>query len=457
MVAGVALGLAERLDLPPWLIRVAFVVLTFSGGFGIALYAAGWLLIPEEGADEPIASSLFGRAGSVAAWIGVALIALAVLIFTESVGFVRGDLVVAAILITIGVLLFRGDLGRAETRERKNVSEHTGDSPPPPRPVSPPQPPSVLGRVTFGLTVLGIGIMAMAEYLSAEFDPSARHYLGLALGIVGLGLLVGAFVGRARGLIVLGVFLIPALLISTVADVTFATSVGERVHNPQRIEAIQPEYKLGVGSLVIDLSDVTFTGEEVDIEADVGVGELRIYVPRDVAVHVTGKVGIGEFDALGYNRDGVVVSFDHAIDGTQGRINLDTRVNIGQIRVIQGSPSSLSPRLGDIVYEVDSVEELRSSYSLASGTMVIDLSDLELDAQRSVNAHVGTGKLRIVVPEDITTRVVGEVGVGKIDIAGREQRGGLGLESTYVSGTGAVLLEIRAEVGAGDLIVEGAK
>jgi phage shock protein PspC (stress-responsive transcriptional regulator) len=40
------------------IVRVAFVVSTFFGGAGIAAYLACLLLIPEEGTDESIASSL---------------------------------------------------------------------------------------------------------------------------------------------------------------------------------------------------------------------------------------------------------------------------------------------------------------------------------------------------------------------------------------------------------------
>ena len=54
-VAGVAGGLARHLDVDPIIVRVALVVLVFFGGSGLLLYAAGWLLVPEEGtADQPL-------------------------------------------------------------------------------------------------------------------------------------------------------------------------------------------------------------------------------------------------------------------------------------------------------------------------------------------------------------------------------------------------------------------
>ena len=58
LVAGVAAGLARYLGVDVMIIRLAFVVLTIAGAAGIPLYLAGLLLIPEEGSDRSIASSL---------------------------------------------------------------------------------------------------------------------------------------------------------------------------------------------------------------------------------------------------------------------------------------------------------------------------------------------------------------------------------------------------------------
>jgi phage shock protein PspC (stress-responsive transcriptional regulator) len=58
MLAGVAAGLADYLGVDVTIIRIAFAVFAFLGGAGIPVYLACLLLIPEEGTDESIASSL---------------------------------------------------------------------------------------------------------------------------------------------------------------------------------------------------------------------------------------------------------------------------------------------------------------------------------------------------------------------------------------------------------------
>ena len=56
MLAGVAAGIAQYFGVDVTLIRIAFAVLTLFGGAAVLVYLAGWLLIPEEGSEQSIAS-----------------------------------------------------------------------------------------------------------------------------------------------------------------------------------------------------------------------------------------------------------------------------------------------------------------------------------------------------------------------------------------------------------------
>jgi phage shock protein PspC (stress-responsive transcriptional regulator) len=58
MLGGVASGIARYLRVDVTVVRIIFAVLAIMGGAGIPLYIAGWLLIPEEGAEQSIASDL---------------------------------------------------------------------------------------------------------------------------------------------------------------------------------------------------------------------------------------------------------------------------------------------------------------------------------------------------------------------------------------------------------------
>ena len=58
MLGGVAGGVARYFGVDTMIVRIAFVVATVFGGAGIPLYLAGLLLIPDEGSDQSIASSV---------------------------------------------------------------------------------------------------------------------------------------------------------------------------------------------------------------------------------------------------------------------------------------------------------------------------------------------------------------------------------------------------------------
>jgi len=64
MLGGVAAGIARYLRVDVTVVRIVFAVLAIMGGAGIPLYLAGWLLIPEEGAKQSIASELIDSLSS---------------------------------------------------------------------------------------------------------------------------------------------------------------------------------------------------------------------------------------------------------------------------------------------------------------------------------------------------------------------------------------------------------
>ncbi|MGH9093268.1 MAG: PspC domain-containing protein, partial [Acidimicrobiales bacterium] len=60
MVAGVAAGLADHLDVDVAVVRVALVATVLLGALGVPLYLAAWLFIPDECEDESAAERILG-------------------------------------------------------------------------------------------------------------------------------------------------------------------------------------------------------------------------------------------------------------------------------------------------------------------------------------------------------------------------------------------------------------
>lgn len=54
MIAGVAAGVANYLNIDPVLVRLIFVLMALTGGHGLLVYLILWLIMPEENLTEKI-------------------------------------------------------------------------------------------------------------------------------------------------------------------------------------------------------------------------------------------------------------------------------------------------------------------------------------------------------------------------------------------------------------------
>ena len=108
VLAGVAGGLGRYFDIDPLIVRIVLVALAVFGGAGVALYAIGWLLIPEDGETESEADRLFrrqGTAGSVLLLVAAVLATWVSLLITFHGGFPFPALVLLA-LVGLGLVAF---------------------------------------------------------------------------------------------------------------------------------------------------------------------------------------------------------------------------------------------------------------------------------------------------------------------------------------------------------------
>src|SRR5690606_41280721 len=102
-------------------------------------------------------------------------------------------------------------------------------------PPPPPRRPSFLGGRGGGVGLLVRGVRAVLDNAPRLTAPRPRHYLALATVVVGVGLLVGSVVGRARWMILLGFFLVPSLLVSPIAEVEWERELVHQ-YTPTRSE-----------------------------------------------------------------------------------------------------------------------------------------------------------------------------------------------------------------------------
>jgi signal transduction histidine kinase len=112
MLGGVCAGLARHLGVDPLIVRIAFVAAATAGGVGIAIYLLAWVFLP---AGEAPAGPVWLRTsrGTIEVAVGIALLALSVLLTFRAFGLLFSDVIVWPLVLVAagGALLWRQWLG----------------------------------------------------------------------------------------------------------------------------------------------------------------------------------------------------------------------------------------------------------------------------------------------------------------------------------------------------------
>ena len=182
--------------------------------------------------------------------------------------------------------------------------------------------------------------MAVLDNLTSLINPEPRHYMALATVVLGLGLIVGGFAGRARWLILIGFFVVPPLLVSPAAEVDWEEGLTRRFA-PTELSEIRPTYRAAAGDYQFDLSETEWDGESVELDVELAAGRILVMVPDDVAITGTAEVNMGEIEAPDGTRAGLgEISHDLDVPGTAGTLDLRLQVGAGAIEVVQTESSN---------------------------------------------------------------------------------------------------------------------
>ncbi len=369
-IAGVAGGLGRHLDIDPTILRVLFVVLCFFGGAGFLLYGVAWLVVPEEGTDHAVVAT--SPSVRTAVLIGVAVLAALALLARPWHGFwFPWPLALVALLLFL--ILMNRDKTVHDTSSRPPQASGPGerptadppeagttatlapydqpgygaDAPPPPwappteEAYEPPRPRPDRGPKLFGFTValLAVALGALGLYDTAGGHVVPAAYPALALTVVGAMLLVGAWFGRAGGLIALGLLAALALAVTTGVRNLNVVDGRQVEYRPAGASLVRSDYTLNAGQLTVDLTGVrnpaSLDGRTLHVDAN--VGEIIVVLPPAVAANVDATVsGPGAINLPGAGRGGINTHLSQQVDaaGTEvARVNLNLDLSVGHIEV----------------------------------------------------------------------------------------------------------------------------
>lgn len=330
MVGGVCSGLGDHFGADPVFFRLAFVALGVFGGAGVAGYAAAWALIPPA---EDVSRRPLSRNAVALAVLG-AVVLFPMVVDGIGVGFppYPGDYdvwrlegpILAAGLVVVGLALVRT---RRDGPGAPAPETTTPVAAPSARLRRPPRERSALTPITLALVLLLVGAAAAAA--GAGWAPlDVGQLAALALVVVGAGLVVGAWYGRGRLLLVVGVLMIPVVLVASLVDFPPTGTIGSPYVYLHRAGELE-DMRILAGQATLDLTEYPFAEGIEDVRLRVGAGSTTVIVPHDVRVEARVSVEAGDAEVFGGYESGFGITVDDAAGPEDATKVLDLEVVAG--------------------------------------------------------------------------------------------------------------------------------
>ncbi|RDD87391.1 PspC domain-containing protein [Streptomyces parvulus] len=410
-LAGVCAGLGRQCDLDPVIFRITLAVLSATGGIGLIFYGFAWLFVPYDDEEEnEVRKLLTGRVdGQALAAVLFALVGCGVLLTMLHNGGVLTFAVVLSLL-----LAGAGYWSRQRTTPAPDpvAAQAVADAPPeaqappimftwpswwrdpivkdgthdggtgylwgppgsderdiaaavgigrgiprrggPTLPGDPRSaPPRTRGPRGIGGWVFLLALLAgfLGTRLTWDEQPlgtSLETGLACALAVFGLGIAVSAFLGRTgAGSIFLAIVTAVLLAGSAAVPKDVGTEWTRTTWRPTAVTDVREQYHLGAGDGTLDLTGLDLAaGQTVTTRADIGVGRVKVVVPRDMTVRLSVEVGVGDIQLPGENEKDVDVAPGKHKELTlaptvreknAGTLDLDLQVGLGQAEVTRAA------------------------------------------------------------------------------------------------------------------------
>lgn len=371
MVAGVAGGLADRWGVPAWLVRLPFGFAAFLDGlivwnafddenafepgiFGVRprfaalaigltlIYLALWVFVPSAEVGTSAASRSMRRFAvapirrmrerypGLRSWPGLLLLAIGGALLADQLGIWNPNVAFAFALIALGIVVYR----RPSSAVTPVTGSTVGDAPPP----TPTGDPSVtapvvprsrherspLGWISFGLALLAVCVagIAMQSRIANGSAPygSARALFdrvatvpAIGVLVLGIGMVVGSVVGRARWLVAPALLLSAAMLLGSVIRLPLEGRFGDTALYVRSDSQLGQSYSSAAGKYFLDLTKYVGRGDirRWSISATTAFGDVQIVLPYDASYRVTGYTGLGSLSiapCAGGSDDGIEVA-----------------------------------------------------------------------------------------------------------------------------------------------------
>lgn len=380
-IGGVAAGVARYLGVDPLFARIAFVILTI-GGPGLFVYIAAWLLVPDD--DDPDPRPIALTSNVTAMVFGFIVLSLGAADVLS--GLTDERLIVPAALVAVGIFL----LNQRET---------------PSNPAD--------------------GVAFASPGPTASWPPSATGAAPAARG-TGSGESVDASASSSGS----GESATVAAPLAASEDATAQLDLGDPI--PDEPGPVAPRPSFDGGPPPWDDDPVGHAWAipklpETDAEpgpdgAGRAVTALSLAlaaVAAGVFLVLANVAGLTVSAALVLGTFLAILGLGIVAGSFVGRTPILWLLALPTLALLAVSPlvdAAAAGGVGSRTIRVTSNAELESSYAIGMGELILDLSDLEMTEDRTIDVDVGAGYAEIRVPADLDVRVEATSRAGYVEV-----------------------------------------
>lgn len=366
-LAGVCAGLGRQCDMDPVIFRITLAVLSATGGIGLLFYGFAWLFVPYDDEDEnAVRKLLTGRVdGQALVAVLFALVGCGVFLTMLN----NGGVLTFAVVLSL-VLAGAGYWSRQRGAPSPDpiAAQAAADAPPEPQ-----APPVLLTSPSWwrdpivkdGTHIGGTGYL---------WGPRDTHDLDVAAAV----------------------------------NISLGTQPGTREDIPaQRPRPPRPRGPRWIGGWVFLLALLsgalgtsrTWDGHPLGTSLQTGLACALAVLGLGMAVSAfLGRTGAGSiFLAI---------------------------ITAGLLAGAAALPEDIDTHWARTTWQPATVADVRQRYDLGTGVGTLDLSRLDVSGKQTVTtrAEVGMGRIKVLVPEDVTVRLAVEVGVGDLQLPGDDPK-----------------------------------
>lgn len=188
---------------------------------------------------------------------------------------------------------------------------------------------------TLAVIVVVAVVSSVLAFASAWVAGVAGAAAAWGVVAVGAALVVAAFAGGARWLVVPAIAITLPVAIVAAAGVDLHGGFGDRVHRPASVAELRDAYALGAGRLEVDLRDLVLPQGDTPLRLRIGAGEILLLVPQEVCVATRARIGAGYVGALDREAGGLDVDWSERPDPPRDvpRLVVDGDIGLGALYI----------------------------------------------------------------------------------------------------------------------------